>query len=341
MVLAVLLLMFLSSVSIIQASAPLGATQAAEINKKKKLFLKKKPANKAKAAYEWLYKGASQKDDAGKPIDTKRSQLSIAGSGAGMTAYQLVDSLIAQNEGMKIADNIDKKTPHAVMQGFSEEAKLNPLGGFATPSKIARAVRPLSKLGWSASSFAHELTKIPAVEKKWGKWRSDVFPKHHAAAKALASANLTSLAADTVHSLINRKNDSLSAEEATLLSYLNRRKGVPTDITNYKKFMERSTRARQLINILGQGAIPFLIASLAKNNRTAAAYVANAAGIADSAMSMIERQKTRNLIKKIKEIAPMIQQELAANPPTIQERDENKQQAMSFDMDDLEDSATD
>jgi hypothetical protein len=58
-------------------------------------------------------------------------------------------------------------------------------------------------------------------------------------------------------------------------------------------------------------------------------------------MSMIERQKTRNLIKKIKEIAPMIQQELAANPPTIQERDENKQQAMSFDMDDLEDSATD
>jgi hypothetical protein len=338
--LIVLFLIFVSNVSITHTVRPSTAQQATDITKKKELSLQKRPSYKAKKAYKWLHKGAVQQDDTGKPINTNRSRLSIAGSGAGMTAYQLIDSLIAQDEAVRIADSIDKKTPHEIMQGFTHQSEVNQLGGFASPSKIARAIRPLSKIGWGTSSFAHELTKIPAIEKEWGKWRNDVFPKQHPVTKVLGSANLAGLAADTVHSLIHRKNDSLSAKEATLLSYLNRREGVPSDITNYKNFIQWSTRARQLINILGQGAIPFLIASLAKNNRTAAAYVANSAGIADSIISMIERQKKRNLMKKIKEIAPLIQKELAANPPTEQERNQNKQQALSLDLDLLEDSTT-
>lgn len=309
----------------------------AEKKLKKHFALSKTAGYKAEKTDRWLRKGAPQKKDNGDAIDTTRSGFDIAQSGAGLTIYQMIDALIAQDEAMKLAEGLEGKTPHEVARGFEDNAQTNPLGGYITPNKISQAIRPLSKLAYSGVPFAHEVTQNKLIKNTYGTWGAKVFPKQSAAAKTLGAANLTGVIADAAHNLINRKNNRLTAEEAALLSYLNRREGVPTDITDYKKFMKRSTRARQLINILGQGAVPIAMAALLKKeHKPSAAYVGNAAGIADSVLSMIERHKTRSLIKKIKSIAPTIKRELEATPPTQKEIDQNKQNATPFDMDDFD-----
>ncbi len=263
------------------------------------------------------------------PLDNTPKKSTIFRHGTNMTIYQIIDSILTKDESLRASQSLSKKTPHEIAAGFSEDPS-EQIPGMVSPQKLMRLARPLTKLGYGASAFAHEISTLAPVQKAFGTWPKTAFPVQSKTAKALGTANLAALAGDTVHSLINTEYDSLTPEEAALLSYLNRREGVPQEITEHKKFMRTTAKARQIISVLGQAVLPFLTA-LSKN-KEAAGYIGNTAGIADSALSMLQRYRTRKLIKTIKEVAPTIKHELEANPPTEQEKAANRQMGHASDF---------
>jgi len=281
------------------------------------------PGYQATKADQWLRAGAAQDD-----INTAPSKGDAAYLGTNLTLYQIIDALTQKDESLQAANALSGTTPHEIASGFTEEENMNQFGGIP-PQKLMRAARPLSKVAYGVSPFLHELHQTALGKRVGAKLPHSTFTQQNAAAKTLGAANLAGFALDTVHGMINQKNDRLTPEEAALLSYLNRREGVPTDITEYKKFMKSTAKARQIINVLGQAAIPMLLSL--RSDKTPISFVGNAAGIADSALSILQRYRTRRLIKTIKEIAPTIQRELEHNPPTKNELEQNKQHgAMPF-----------
>ncbi len=260
----------------------------------------------------------------------------------GLGAYALVDGFLQSNEATKLARGLKGKTPHEVAEGFKDMSVS--MDGVNSIETIMRYVRPVTKVAYGVMPFANSLSRNKHIRKLFpGEGVNEhVFtPPQNTTNKALGALNLAALGSSLIHNAATRHNGKLNEREAYLLSYLNRRYGTPTDITEYRKTIKKLAKTRFITQMLGQYAAPILLSLLMpnlnkKDSQTAfspAMAVANTAGVIDSLLTMWQRHKTQKLIKDIKRIAPRIEEELVRNPPTAQEREADKIAAGSFSID--------
>ena len=261
----------------------------------------------------------------------------------GMGAYQVADSLMQQHETGKLR-GLKEQTPTEIMDSFS--GNNIPLDQNTSLGGIAKAVRPLTKASFSLLPWAYEMRN-----NKWLMQHLDIqapheLKKEHVLGKGVGALNFAGLLADQIHSATSKKNRSLTKKEAYLLSYLNRRHGVAQDIKDAIKRMKRLSRIRTYVQILGQWGLPAILAMAPGTKRTmendqklsTAMMAGNIAGLTDSLMSIAQRNIRTNLIKKIKAVAPFIEEELIHNPPTQAEKEADKEARLgnAEEMGDLE-----
>jgi len=260
----------------------------------------------------------------------------------GLGAYMLGDGFLQKYEANKLAKALKGKTAHDVEEGFKDMGQS--LDGVNSFEKIMRYVRPITKTAYGVMPFADSISRNKYVRKLFpGEGVNEhVFtPPQNTTNKVLGALNLATLGSSLIHNAITSGNVKLNGREAYLLSYLNRRHGVPTDIVEYKQMIKKLSKARFLTQIFGQYAAPVLLAMLKPNlnkKEDATAFspamaVANTASVLDSLLGMWQRHKTQQLIKKIKKAAPLVEEELLRNPPTLQEREADKAAMNEFSMD--------
>ncbi|MDQ5940296.1 MAG: hypothetical protein QG632_22 [Candidatus Dependentiae bacterium] len=260
----------------------------------------------------------------------------------GLGAYALGDSFLQSYEATKLARSLKGKTPHEVEDGFKDMGQS--IDGVNSLETVMRYVRPVTKVAYGVMPFANTLSRNKYVRKLFpGEGINEhVFtPPQNTANKALGALNLAALGSNLIHNVATRHNAKLNGREAYLLSYLNRRYGTPTDIIEYRKTIKKLAKTRFITQMLGQYAAPVLLSLLMpnlnkKDSKTAfspAMAVANTAGILDSLLGMWQRHKTQKLIKSIKKVTPLIEEELLRNPPTLLEREADKIAAGNFSMD--------
>lgn len=279
----------------------------------------------------------------------------------GLGIYQGLDGALQYNETTKKADGLSAKTAREVQDGFKPTIGFA-LDGQSSISSVARAVRPVTSIGYGLMPWAREI-----AESRMGK----ALPGHHHEfrkqsnlSKVAGAANLATLGINGLYNFSTRKNSKLNAKDAYLLSYLNRRHGVPLEITKYKKDMSKLAKARWLIRVVGLAALPGLLAVFTKGKHappaspaaqaaagtvdggvdtpaqpepikmatSPAMLVGNLASIADSLMGIFEQYRTQHLIKSIKKATPFIEEELRQRPPTPAEKEADKEAADDMDF---------
>ena len=252
---------------------------------------------------------------------------------AGLAAYQGLDSSLAYHETTKKAKGLEGKTFNDVQEGF-QSFNYKP-DGMTSASTILRAIRPVASVSYGLLPWAHEIAKSKVGQK--------LIPNDHKntrrltqqsnMSKSFGAANLLATATNELYDRINHRNTKLTSREAYLLSYLNRRHGVPLDIQHYKKSMSVLAKIRWLIRVVGMAALPALIAVFTRGKKltTSPAFLAgNLASIADALAGMYETYRTQRLIKKIRAIAPYLEQELERTPPTQEEKAADKSEGFDF-----------
>lgn len=242
------------------------------------------------------------------------------------------DSFLQQHESNKVAEALEGKTLSGIMAGFKDSD--HKVDGQNSIEKMFRYFRPLTRATYGIMPFAPDLMKnkrIKGILPAEGMAKYDFTPQG-TADKALGGANLATLTASLLYNAATEKDATLDAREAYYLSYFNRRNGVPTDITAYKNSIKRLAKTRLGVQMLGEYAAPILLAFLLNKRPPSsdgttfspAIAVANAASITDTLIGMYQRYKQKEMMKSIKRIVPFVEQELALNPPTMQEQAADK-----------------
>ncbi len=246
------------------------------------------------------------------------------GGKAGLALYHGLDGALQHQETVKKGEGLSSKTARDIHDGFKDSIGFS-LDNQNSISSIARAVRPITSIGYGLTPWANEIATSRL---------NKLFPEHHHTfrkqsplSKGAGLANLATLAANGMYTFATRKNSTLNAKDAYLLSYFNRRHGVPHEITGYKKTMSTLAKARWVIRVVGLAALPGLLAAFSKGKHadksiatSPAMLIGNLAGIADSLMSIFERYRTQRMIKQIKKVTPLVEQELRQRPPTAEEK---------------------
>jgi hypothetical protein len=254
----------------------------------------------------------------------------------GMGLYQGVDGALQYRETTKKGEGLSSKTAREVHGGFKDSLSFS-LDGRNSLSSIARAVRPVTSIGYGLMPWAQEIAASPIGKALPG--HHHTFKKQSPLSKGIGLANLATLGINGVYNLSSRKNSSLNAKEAYLLSYLNRRHGIPLEIRKYKKDMSTLAKARWLVRVIGLAGLPALLALFSKGKdattgiaTSPAILVGNLASIADSLMGIFERYRTQRLVKEIKKITPFIEEELKQRPPTAQEKEADREAGGDIDF---------
>jgi hypothetical protein len=128
------------------------------------------------------------------------------------------------------------------------------------------------------------------------------------------------LAAQLGHQWATHNDVTLTPEELHALAYFNKRHGVPQEVKDY--ISGEKIRA----GLQGALAVGGTVGALASENHKLPIF--NAASIADSLIQMYGRHKRAKLMKQIKKMVPLMQEELRQAPPTEEELMEDQFSAM-------------